>query len=66
MDINSCLPQKLSKLALGILFLIFGTGTAILGVTVLPLIGLVLAAPLFIIGIYFVRTHLNQKCELPE
>ncbi|MGD8542175.1 MAG: hypothetical protein PVI27_03775 [Desulfobacteraceae bacterium] len=66
MDINSCLPQKISKLALGILFLIFGTGTAILGVTVLPLIGLVLAAPLFIIGIYFVRTHLNQKCELPE
>ena len=48
MDINSCLPQKMSKLAIGILFLIFGTGTAILGVTVLPIIGLVLAAPLFI------------------
>jgi thiol:disulfide interchange protein len=53
-------------MAIGILFLIFGTGTAILGVTVLPVIGLVLAAPLFIIGIYFVRTHLNKKCELPE
>ena len=66
MDLNSCLPQKISKMALGILFLIFGTGTAILGVTVLPLIGLVLAVPLFIIGIYFVRTHLNKKCELPE
>ncbi|MCU0556298.1 MAG: hypothetical protein R6X05_17400 [Desulfobacterales bacterium] len=66
MGLSSCLPQKLSKLAIGILFLIFGTGTAILGVTVLPVIGLVLAAPLFIIGIYFIRTHLNKKCELPE
>lgn len=66
MGINSCLPQKISKLGIGILFLIFGAGTALLGVSVLPVIGLILSIPLFLIGIYFVRAHLNQKCEITE
>ena len=66
MALESCLPQKVTKLALGILFLLFGSGTAVLGVTILPVIGLILALPLFIVGIYFIRSHLNQKCEIAE
>lgn len=66
MDWNRCLPQNISKLALGILLFIIGLGGVVVGLTVLPVIGLIAAAPIFALSFYFIRAHLNRECEITE
>ena len=62
-----CLPQRLSKLLLGMLFILLGLGTFLIGLTVLPVIGILLSLPLFYLAYYFIRAHLNRECEIqPE
>jgi hypothetical protein len=34
------------------------------GVTVLPIFGFLIALPLFLISMYFFRTHLNNECQI--
>lgn len=60
----NCWPQNLSKLMIGILFSIMGLGAVIIGLTVLPVIGLILSVPAFGLGFYFIRSHLNRQCEI--
>lgn len=64
MKANECLPEKLSKLMIGSLLLIGALALVIIGVTLLPLVGFLLAVPVAALGIYFIRVHLNEKCEI--
>jgi hypothetical protein len=64
MAVLNCLPQKLSKLAVGIIFILFGLCAVVLGFTVLPVFGFVLAVPFFWLAWYFIRVHLNRQCEI--
>ena len=63
---NFCLPQRLSMLTLGIIFTILGLGTVVVGITILPVIGLIFAVPLFCIAYYFYHTHLTGHCDIPD
>ncbi len=61
-----CLPQTISKLVIGILLFIIGLGAVLIGFTVMPVIGLIAAVPVFALSIYFVKAHLNRECEISQ
>ena len=42
---NECIPQRISKFTLGIILLGAALGLVVIGVTLLPIIGLVAAVP---------------------
>ena len=64
MKLSECVPQRLSKMMVGVVLLIGALGLIITGFTLLPVIGLVLAVPVLALGIYFIKIHLNEKCEI--
>ena len=64
MNSNQCIPQHISKFGLGLILLGAAGGLAVLGVTLLPIIGLVLAVPVAALAVYFFRVHLNNECEI--
>jgi len=49
---------------LGLIFLGAAIALAVLGITLLPIIGFVLAVPVLAIAVYFFRVHLNDQCEI--
>lgn len=61
---DRCLPERISKLAVAILLLLAGIGLVVLGFTILPVFGLILAIPFLAFSFYFFRAHLNEKCEI--
>jgi hypothetical protein len=63
MAIN-CLPEKISKAALGVIFTLLGLGMVALGLTLMPIFGLLFAVPFFVFAVYFFRIHLSEKCEI--
>ena len=61
---TECAPQKISKLMFGFLLLLAAAGLIIIGITLLPVVGFVLALPVIALSIYVFRLHLNEKCEI--
>jgi hypothetical protein len=61
---NECLPERLSKLMIGSLLLVGAVVLVLIGFTLLPLAGFILAIPVAALGIYFIKVHLNEKCEI--
>jgi hypothetical protein len=61
----SCVPQKVSKLFLAMIFTLLGLGTAVIGAIVVPFFGLLFAIPFFGFAYYFYRSHLTNQCQLP-
>ena len=59
-----CLPENITKISLGIFFILMGLGAVVIGLTILPIIGLVLSLPFFYLAYYFIRAHLNRECEI--
>lgn len=64
MQVFNCFFQTVSKLVIGLFFLLFGFSAVISGFSVLPLVGFILAVPLFYFAWYFFRAHLNRQCEI--
>ncbi|WP_020589886.1 hypothetical protein [Desulfobacter curvatus] len=64
MENNKCTSEKFSKYFLSSLFGLFSLGLVVLGFTLLPIIGFVLALPVVAISIILIRTRLNDQCEL--
>ena len=61
---NECIPQRISKFTLGIILLGAALGLVVIGITLLPIIGIVAAVPVAALAIYFFRVHLNDQCEI--
>lgn len=61
---NLCLLERFSKLGLGLFFLITALGFMLSGITILPIFGFILAAPLLVVSVYFFRAHLNKSCQI--
>lgn len=59
-----CVPQKISKIMMGLLVLGAAVGLIIIGATMLPILGFILALPVFALAIYIFRLHLNDQCEI--
>ncbi len=64
MKATQCVPQKISKLMMGSIMLIAAAALVVIGVTLLPVFGLVLAVPVIALAIYIFRLHLNDQCEI--
>ncbi|WDP91908.1 MAG: hypothetical protein HUN04_20210 [Desulfobacter sp.] len=64
MSSNQCIPQRISKAALGSILLAAAFGLVVIGLTLLPIIGFVLAVPVAGLAFYFFRIHLNDQCEM--
>ncbi len=64
MKATECVPQKISKLMLGSLMLIAALGLIIIGITLLPVFGFILALPVIALAIYIFKLHLNDQCEI--
>lgn len=59
-----CVPQKISKLMLGSLLLLAALALIIIGITLLPVFGFILALPVIALAIYIFKLHLNDQCEI--
>jgi len=64
MSALSCAFERLSNIGVGILLLLIGLGFTVIGVTVLPVIGLLFAAPAFIAGFVFLLAPKSRTCSL--
>jgi hypothetical protein len=64
-EIN-CFFERLSKLGIGITLLVFGLGLVVIGLTIVPVFGLILAAPVLLASGYFIKAHLNRECQIAE
>jgi len=64
MKTTECVPQKMSKFMLGSLVLAAALALIIIGVTLLPIFGFILAIPVLALAVYIFRLHLNDQCEI--
>jgi hypothetical protein len=64
MKLSSCMPQKISKFTFGLMLVAGALVMIILGFTLLPIIGLVLAVPILVLAVYVFKLHLNDQCEI--
>lgn len=64
MQSNQCIPQQISKFILGFVFLGAAAGLVVIGLTLLPIFGFILAVPVAALGVYFFRAHLNDQCQI--
>lgn len=63
---KGCAPERLSKLLLSVLLIAGGLGFIVIAVTILPVIGFLFAIPMLVLGGYFYRVHLNDRCRIEE
>lgn len=59
-----CVPQQTSKLFLAIIFLLGAIGLIIIGLTILPVIGFILAIPFLILSYFFFTRRLDENCNI--
>ncbi|MEE4363002.1 MAG: hypothetical protein V2J08_03665 [Desulfotignum sp.] len=64
MKLSSCIPQKISKFALGMILVAAALAMTVVSFTLLPVIGLVLVVPILVLAVYVFRLHLNDQCEI--
>lgn len=59
-----CIPQKLYKMMFGTLVLVNAIALFILGITLLPVLGIFLSLPTFAAAYYIFRLDLNDRCGI--
>ncbi|MBI9089114.1 MAG: hypothetical protein JEZ12_07860 [Desulfobacterium sp.] len=64
MMFTRCLPQKISIVLLAVFMLVGAAAFTLLAFSVLPIIGFLVAVPLFILAVYVIRLRLNKQCEI--
>lgn len=59
-----CVPQRISKLMLGTLLMVGALGLVVIGFTLLPIFGFMMAVPVAALSLYVFSLHLNDQCEI--
>ncbi|MCG8618065.1 MAG: hypothetical protein MI802_17770 [Desulfobacterales bacterium] len=59
-----CVPQRLYKIIFAFLVLANAIALFILGITLLPVLGILLSLPTFAAAYYIFRLELNDKCQI--
>ena len=62
---NDCLDERLVDVACGIAFLLLALLLVVIGVTFLPVIGLILATPAYFLSLSFFRAPPGRGCARP-
>jgi Flp pilus assembly protein TadB len=64
MKLSDCMPQKISKFAIGLMLVAAALAMTIISFTILPIIGLVLVVPILVLAVYVFKLHLNDQCQI--
>jgi len=64
MKTTQCVPEKISKFMIGSLMLAAAAGLVVIGMTLLPVFGFMLAVPVIALSVYIFRLHLNKECQI--
>ncbi len=64
MNKNECRLERISNVSLGFIFLGVALFFALIGVTVLPVIGLMIAVPVFVIAGIFLVSPRSKACSI--
>ncbi len=64
MKATQCVPQKISKLMIGSIMLAAAAALVVIGITLMPIFGFMLAIPVIALAIYTFRLQLNDQCEI--
>ena len=64
MKTTQCVPEKISKFMIGSLMLAAAAGLVVIGMTLLPVFGFMLAVPVIALSVYMFRRHLNKECQI--
>lgn len=64
MKLSDCMPERISKFALGMILVVAALAMTIISVTLLPIIGLVLVVPILVLAVYVFKLHFNDQCEI--
>ena len=59
-----CKLERLSNTMVGAILFFFGLIFALLGLTIIPVIGLLIAIPVIIMGTIFILAPRNRTCSL--
>jgi hypothetical protein len=59
-----CLFERASSVGVAIALLFMAMGLSVIGVTVLPVLGLVLALPVFVAAGFFLFSPRSEECAL--
>ena len=66
MQSKACLTERFSKLLLAVILFLGSLGFGVIGITVMPFIGIFIAIPLLVLAGYFYHAHLNERCRIEE
>ena len=61
---NNCLFERVSHVSVGLILLLFAAGLGMIGVTVLPVIGLIAAMPVLFLAALFFKAPRSRECTL--
>ena len=64
MNKNECRLERVSNVTIGFFLLIFGLLLTISGITVLPVIGLMIAVPVLIVAVVFMASPRSKACAI--
>lgn len=64
MKSNDCVPQRMSKYFIGFLTLGAALALLVIGITILPIFGFIMAVPVVALAVIIFRLHLNDQCEI--
>ncbi len=59
---DNCRYEIVSNLSVGVFLLVLGLAFLVLALTVIPVIGFVVAVPVLIVSGIFLRAHRSQEC----
>ena len=61
---SDCLFERVSHVGVGIALLFIALGLAVIGVSILPVLGLFAAVPVFLIAAYFFTAPGSPECNI--
>lgn len=64
MNLNNCMFEKASNISVGAVLFLIGLGFAAIGITVLPVIGLIFAVPVLGLSAIFFTAQRSKECSL--
>ena len=64
MDANECKQERFSSRSIGLVFLVVSLLLVVVGLIILPVVGIIFALPLIILGIMLVAAPESRACRM--
>lgn len=64
MDANSCKLERFSNFSVGVVLLIIGILFGVTSFALLPIVGLIVAVPVVVLGIIFMSARRSEACAI--